>query len=115
MKKGRMTPPRIEGAVIEDRFNALQRGIEDRRISGRLTEPEARELQDRLDAIRSDYLNMTKEGRYPVVWAAEILFSRNNCSPSPESTVTFFALRKIISRVTLQESIINNWRKDHES
>ena len=57
-------PARIEGTTIEDRLIALQRRIDDRRITGRLTQTEGREFQARLDAIRSDYLRMTEGGRF---------------------------------------------------
>ena len=49
---------------IEDRLIALQRRIDNDRITGRLTQTEAREFQPRLDAIRSDYLRMTEGGRF---------------------------------------------------
>jgi len=47
-----------------DRIVLLQRRIDDGRINGSLPLTEGREFQARLDAIRSDYLRMTEEGRY---------------------------------------------------
>jgi hypothetical protein len=47
-----------------DRIVALQGRIDDGRINGRFPPAEGREFQSRLDAIRSDYLRMTEEGRY---------------------------------------------------
>jgi hypothetical protein len=47
-----------------DRIVALQGRIDDGRINGRFPPTEGREFQSRLDAIRSDYLRMTEEGRY---------------------------------------------------
>lgn len=46
-----------------DRILTLQRRIDDGRVSERLPQGEGEELQDRLDAIRSDYLRMTEGGR----------------------------------------------------
>ncbi len=57
-------PARIERPGSGDRIVALQRRIDDGRISGRLPMAEGREFQSRLDSIRSDYLRMTGEGRY---------------------------------------------------
>lgn len=48
-------PPRGELPRIEDRILALQRRIDDARSAGRLTPPEGRDFQARLDAIRTDY------------------------------------------------------------
>jgi len=59
---GRTT--RIEEPRSGDRIVALQRRIDDGRISGRLPMTEGREFQSRLDAIRGDYLRMTEGGRY---------------------------------------------------
>jgi hypothetical protein len=47
-----------------DRIIALQRRIDDGRDSRRSSLPEWRDLQDRLDSIRRDYLRMTEDGRY---------------------------------------------------
>lgn len=47
-----------------DRIVALQRRIDDGRISGRLPLSEGRDVQARLDSIRRDYLRMTEGGRY---------------------------------------------------
>jgi hypothetical protein len=54
---------RIEEPRIGDRIVALQRRIDDGRISGRLPLTEGREFQSRLDSIRGDYLRMTEGGR----------------------------------------------------
>jgi len=59
---GRTT--RIEEPRSGDRIVALQRRIDDGRISGRLPMTEGREFQSRLDSIRNDYLRMTEGGRY---------------------------------------------------
>jgi hypothetical protein len=55
---------RIEEPRNGDRIVALQRRIDDGKISGRLPQTEGREFQARLDAIRSEYLRMTEGGRY---------------------------------------------------
>jgi len=55
---------RIEEPRSGDRFVALQRRVDDGRISGRLPLTEGREFQSRLDSIRRDYLRMTEGGRY---------------------------------------------------
>jgi hypothetical protein len=47
-----------------DRIVSLQSRIDEGRINGRLPATEGREFQARLDAIRSDYLRMTEDGRY---------------------------------------------------
>ena len=57
-------PARIEEPRNADRIVALQRRIDDGRISGRLPSTEGREFQSRLDSIRRDYLRMTEGGRY---------------------------------------------------
>jgi hypothetical protein len=54
---------RIEEPRNGDRIVALQRRIDDGKISGRLPQTEGREFQGRLDSIRSDYLRMTEGGR----------------------------------------------------
>lgn len=55
---------RIEGPRNGERIVDFQRRIDDGRISGRLPLTEGRELQARLDLIRSDYMRMTAGGRY---------------------------------------------------
>ena len=55
---------RIEEPRNGDRIVALQRTIDDGRISGRLPLTEGRGFQSRLDSIRGDYLQMTEGGRY---------------------------------------------------
>lgn len=55
---------RIEEPRGGDRMLALQRRIDDGRISGRLPQAEGRDFQYRLDTIRRDYLRMTEGGRY---------------------------------------------------
>ena len=57
-------PARIEQPLNGDRIVALQRRIDDGRISGRLPQTEEREYQSRLDSIRREYLRMTDGGRY---------------------------------------------------
>jgi hypothetical protein len=57
-------PARIEEPRNGDRIVALQRRIDDVRISERLPLTEGREFQSRLDSIRRDYLWMTDGGRY---------------------------------------------------
>lgn len=57
-------PARTEEPRNGDRIVALQRRIDDGRISGRLPQTERTEFQSRLDSIRSDYLRMTEGGRY---------------------------------------------------
>ena len=47
---------------IADRILVLQKGIDDGRISRRLSQEEEREVQAKLDSIRSDYLRMTDGG-----------------------------------------------------
>ena len=54
---------RIEEPRSGDRIVALQRRIDDGRISRRLPPTEGRDYQSRLDSIRSDYLRMTEGGR----------------------------------------------------
>ncbi|HWR73614.1 MAG TPA: hypothetical protein VN604_10625 [Nitrospirota bacterium] len=56
-------PARIEEPRNADRIVALQRRIDDQRISGRLPSTEGREFQSRLDSIRREYLRMTDGGR----------------------------------------------------
>lgn len=57
---------RVEEPRNAERIHALQRRIDDGRSSGRLPRSEGREVQARLDSIRSDYMRMTDEGRYAV-------------------------------------------------
>jgi hypothetical protein len=56
-------PSGIEETGNEDRIVALQRKIDDGKISGRLPSTEEREMQYRMDSIRRDYLQMTEGGR----------------------------------------------------
>jgi len=56
-------PARIEEPRNADRIVALQRRIDDGKISGRLPSTEGREFQSRMDSIRRDYLRMTEGGR----------------------------------------------------
>ncbi len=58
-------PARIEDPRNGERIVALQRRIDDGKISGRLPSTEGREIQSRLDSIRRDYLRMTEGGRSP--------------------------------------------------
>jgi uncharacterized coiled-coil DUF342 family protein len=55
---------RIEEPRTGDRIVALQRRIDDGRITRRLPLTEEREFQSRLDSIRREYLRMTEGGRY---------------------------------------------------
>ncbi|OPY72970.1 MAG: hypothetical protein A4E62_00678 [Syntrophorhabdus sp. PtaU1.Bin002] len=55
---------RIEEPRNGDRIVALQRRIDDGRVSGHLPSTEGQEFQSRLDSIRRDYLRMTEGGRY---------------------------------------------------
>jgi len=61
---GRTTPPRVEKPRNGERIVALQRRIDDGRVSGSLPQTEGREFQSRLDSIRRDYLRITEGGRY---------------------------------------------------
>jgi len=56
-------PARIEEPRNGDRIVALQRRIDEGKISGRLPSTEGREIQSKLDSIRRDYLRMTEGGR----------------------------------------------------
>jgi hypothetical protein len=58
-------PVRTEGPRNADRIIAIQRRIDDGRVSRRLPSREEREFQSRLDSIRREYLRMTEDGRYP--------------------------------------------------
>jgi hypothetical protein len=55
---------RIEEPRSGDRIVALQRTIDDGRISKRLSMAEERDFQSRLDNIRRDYMRMTEKSRY---------------------------------------------------
>jgi len=55
---------RIEEPRTGDRIVALQRRIDDGRITRRLPLTEEREFQSRLDSIRREYLRMTEGDRY---------------------------------------------------
>jgi hypothetical protein len=55
---------RIQEPGNGDRIVSLQRRIDDGRINRRWPLTEERDLQSRLDSIRSDYLRMTEGGRY---------------------------------------------------
>ena len=57
-------PRRVEQPRNGDRIVALQRRIDDGRISRRLPQTEEREYQTRLDSIRREYLRLTEGGRY---------------------------------------------------
>jgi hypothetical protein len=57
------SPARIEEPRNGDRIVALQRRIDDGRISRQLPATEEREFQSRLDSIRREYLRMTEGGR----------------------------------------------------
>lgn len=52
----------IDGPRNGDRIITLQRRIDDERINRRSSLP--RDIQERLDSIRRDYLRMTEDGRY---------------------------------------------------
>ena len=56
---------RIDAPRSAERIVALQRSIDDGRISKRLPLKDERDFQYRLDNIRHDYMRMTEEGRYP--------------------------------------------------
>ncbi len=66
---------RIQEPSSWDRIVALQRTIDDGRISGRLPLAEGRDFQAILDAIRRDYMRMTEGGRY-ATYAEEADISR---------------------------------------
>jgi len=57
-------PSRIDEPRNGDRIIALQRRIDDGRMSSRYSSTDWLALQDRLDSIRRDYLRMTEDGRY---------------------------------------------------
>ncbi len=55
--------PKYDRIHAEDRISAIQRRIDELRISGRITPAESRDFQDRLDAIRNDYYRTTERTR----------------------------------------------------
>ena len=61
--RGYAQPARMEEPRNGDRIVALQRRIDDGRISRRLPSTEEREFQSRLDSIRREYMRMTEGGR----------------------------------------------------
>ena len=61
--RGYAQPARMEEPRNGDRIVALQRRIDDGRISRRLPPTEEREFQSRLDSIRREYMRMTEGGR----------------------------------------------------
>ena len=63
--RGYAQPARMEEPRNGDRIVALQRRIDDGRISRRLPSTEEREFQSRLDSIRREYMRMTDGGRNP--------------------------------------------------
>jgi len=64
INRGLARPIRIEQPRNGDRIVALQRRLDDARISRRLPVTEEREFQSRLDSIRREYFRMTEGGRY---------------------------------------------------
>jgi uncharacterized coiled-coil DUF342 family protein len=65
IKRALTRPARMEGPRNGDRIIALQRRIDEGRLSRHLPSREEREFQSRLDSIRREYLRMTEDGRYP--------------------------------------------------
>jgi len=63
INRGYSRPARIEEPRNGDRIVALQRRIDDGRISRRLPSAEERDFQSRLDSIRREYMRMTDGGR----------------------------------------------------
>ena len=63
INRGYARPARIEEPRNGDRIVALQRRIDDGRISRRLPSTEERDFQSRLDSIRREYMRMTDGGR----------------------------------------------------
>ncbi|MFO8240341.1 MAG: hypothetical protein R6T90_05010 [Dissulfuribacterales bacterium] len=57
-------PSRIDEPRNGERIIALQRRIDDARNSRPSSTNEWRDMQERLDSIRRDYLRMTEDGRY---------------------------------------------------
>lgn len=65
--RGYAPPARMEEPRNGDRIVALQRRIDDGRISRRLPPTEEREFQSRLDSIRREYMRMTEGARSTTV------------------------------------------------
>jgi hypothetical protein len=65
--RGYAQPARMEEPGNGDRIVALQRRIDDGRISRRLPPTEEREFQSRLDSIRREYMRMTEGARSTTV------------------------------------------------
>jgi len=65
--RGYAQPARMEEPRNGDRIVALQRRIDDGRISRRLPPTEEREFQSRLDSIRREYMRMTEGARSTTV------------------------------------------------
>ena len=65
--RGSAPPARMEEPRNGDRIVALQRRIDDGRISRRLPPTEEREFQSRLDSIRREYMRMTEGARSTTV------------------------------------------------
>jgi hypothetical protein len=65
--RGYAQPARMEEPRNDDRSVALQRRIDDGRISRRLPPTEEREFQSRLDSIRREYMRMTEGARSTTV------------------------------------------------
>jgi len=65
--RGYAQPARMEEPRNGDRIVALQRRIDDGRISKRLPPTEEREFQSRLDSIRREYMRMTEGARSTTV------------------------------------------------
>jgi hypothetical protein len=63
INRGYARPAKIEEPRNGDRIVALQRRIDDGRISRRLPSTEERDFQSRLDSIRREYMRMTDGGR----------------------------------------------------
>jgi hypothetical protein len=57
-------PSEIDLPRNGDRIIVLQRRIDDGKINRRSSMNEWRDMQERLDSIRRDYLRMTEDGRY---------------------------------------------------
>ncbi|MBN2033664.1 MAG: hypothetical protein JW836_10335 [Deltaproteobacteria bacterium] len=67
INRGLARPTRIEQPRNGDRIVALQKRLDDARISRRLPLTEEREFQSRLDSIRHEYLRITEGGRYATI------------------------------------------------
>ena len=85
-------PARIEEPRNGDRIVALQRRIDDGRISGRLPSTEGREFQSRLDSIRRDYLRMTEGGRSHHVRGESRHFPQARCIGNGSKSVSVDAM-----------------------